>query len=122
MDEILEGVLSASKLLSDIATNTREQTIGIKQVSTTIAQMEHVTQENAAMVEQASAAAQSLSDQAERFLDIIAQFKLDEASLDAELKVRSKRPPMGRDGNGLRGRERLFVQRPALGSFGSRSS
>jgi methyl-accepting chemotaxis protein len=78
MSEILQGVRQASDLLADIATATREQTIGIEQVNTTISQMEQVTQENASMVEEAAAAAQSLNDQAERFLEIIAQFKLAE--------------------------------------------
>ena len=94
MTEILDGVQQASSLLADIATTTREQTTGIEQVSTTIAQMEQVTQENAAMVEEASAAAQSLNEQAERFLKIIAQFKLREED-DVKAAATRRRPPGG---------------------------
>ncbi|MBP7483482.1 MAG: hypothetical protein KA788_13175, partial [Lacunisphaera sp.] len=94
MTEILDGVQQASSLLADIATTTREQTTGIEQVSSTIAQMEQVTQENAAMVEEASAAAQSLNEQAERFLKIIAQFKLREED-DVKAAAKRRRPPGG---------------------------
>lgn len=94
MAEIVHGVQQASTLLVDIATTTREQTTGIEQVGSTISQMEQVIQENAAMVEQASAAAQSLNEQAERFLSIIAQFKLDESD-GSVLPAKQARPPGG---------------------------
>lgn len=99
MTEILDGVTRASAVLAEIATTTREQTAGIEQVNTTISQMEQVTQENAAMVEEASAAAQSLNEQAERFLAVIAQFKLaegDSAPVRAHVPAAKLRRPPGR--------------------------
>ncbi len=97
MMEILDGVQQASRALADMALTTSEQSKGIDQVSTTVSQLEQVTQENAAMVEQASAAAQALHEQADRFLAIIAQFKLDES---ATPQVAASRSALSGNGNG----------------------
>jgi methyl-accepting chemotaxis protein-1 (serine sensor receptor) len=90
--EMASGVDRASTLMTDIAGTTSEQTTGIEQVNQTIVQMEQVTQQNAAMVEQASAAAQSLSEQAERFLHLIARFRLPEG---AAKSATGSNPPTG---------------------------
>ena len=54
-----------------------EQSAGIEQVNLAIVQMDQVTQQNAALVEQAAAAAQSLQDQAAQLARLVSVFKLE---------------------------------------------
>jgi methyl-accepting chemotaxis protein-1 (serine sensor receptor) len=59
-----------------ISSASKEQTTGIEQVNMAVTQMDEVTQQNAALVEQASAAAQALAEQARSLRDVVAIFKL----------------------------------------------
>ncbi|MEE9476725.1 MAG: hypothetical protein V3V71_08735, partial [Roseateles sp.] len=63
-------------LITEIGAATQEQTTGIGQVSEAIAQLDRVTQQNAALVEQAAAAADSLRGQAQRMHEVVGVFKL----------------------------------------------
>jgi uncharacterized phage infection (PIP) family protein YhgE len=65
--------------MSEIAAASQEQSAGIEQVNQAIAQMDDVTQQNAALVEQAAAAAESLQDQAGKLTEAVSVFKLDGA-------------------------------------------
>lgn len=76
MDEIVASVASVTAIMAEIAAASEEQTTGIAQVSQTILQMDSVTQQNAAMVEQATAASMSLQEQAEGLAQAINVFKL----------------------------------------------
>jgi methyl-accepting chemotaxis protein len=76
MDEVVAGIRSVTALMGEIAFASTEQTAGIQQVNQAIAQMEHVTQQNAALVEQASASAQAMREQAGRLVDAVGAFKL----------------------------------------------
>ncbi|MGC8159906.1 methyl-accepting chemotaxis protein, partial [Salmonella enterica] len=64
MNGIVASVQRFGEIMNEIATATQEQGSGIEQINTAIVQMDQVTQQNAALVEEASAAAQSLSQQA----------------------------------------------------------
>jgi len=83
MREVVAGIQKVTTLMGEIAAASSEQTLGIEQVNQAIAQMDQVTQQNAALVEEASAAAQSMREQAARLAAAVAQFKLrdDEAEL-----------------------------------------
>ncbi len=78
MKEILAGVLKVAEIMSDIAMASQEQRSGIGQVSQTLLQMEKITQQNAALVEHASAAMEMLEEQARTLVDVVRVFKLDE--------------------------------------------
>ncbi|BEV13748.1 methyl-accepting chemotaxis protein [Herbaspirillum sp. DW155] len=76
MTEIVASVQRFGEIMNNIASATQEQGSGIEQINTAIVQMDQVTQQNAALVEQASAAAQSLSQQALGLLKVVSVFKI----------------------------------------------
>jgi methyl-accepting chemotaxis protein len=76
MDDIVRQVHTVSDLMAGISAATREQTSGIGQVSVAVTQLDQVTQQNAALVEQSAAAAQSLRQQAASLVDAVAIFRL----------------------------------------------
>ncbi|MDF3884967.1 chemotaxis protein, partial [Cupriavidus basilensis] len=63
-------------IMGEISAASAEQSSGIEQVNQAVAQMDEVTQQNAALVEQAAAAAGSLEDQATRLRDAVATFRV----------------------------------------------
>jgi methyl-accepting chemotaxis protein len=66
-------------IMAEITSASQEQTGGIEQVNSAITQMDHVTQQNAALVEEAAAAASSMQDQAAKLAEVVSVFKLDRA-------------------------------------------
>ena len=76
MAEIVSQVKRVTDLVGEISTASQEQSAGISQVNEAIAKMDRVTQQNAALVEQSAAAAQSLKDQAARLIQAVAVFRL----------------------------------------------
>ncbi len=81
MEEIIAAVRRVTDIMGEIAAASEEQSSGIGDVARTISQMDEVTQQNAALVEEASAAAQSLQEQAERLRAAVSVFQLvDEGS------------------------------------------
>ncbi len=77
MDEILTSIQIVSVIMGNITTASAEQSTGIEQVNKAIAQMDGVTQQNAALVEQAAAASESVEEQAQNLAKIVESFKLD---------------------------------------------
>jgi methyl-accepting chemotaxis protein I, serine sensor receptor len=75
MREIVDAIGRVSVIMSDIAVAANEQSDGIDQVNLAVAQMDQVTQQNAALVEQAAAAAGALEDQARRLAASVAVFR-----------------------------------------------
>ena len=69
-----------NQLMSDIAAATKEQAAGIEQVNQVVVQMDQVTQQNAALVEEATAASRSLEQQANELIASVAVFTLEEAT------------------------------------------
>ena len=76
MQDIVEAVGRVSDLMAEISAASQEQSTGIEQVNQTITHMDGVTQQNAAMVEQASAAAHSLQEQADALARAVAVFRM----------------------------------------------
>jgi aerotaxis receptor len=74
MDEILGRVRHVQELIGAISAATREQTTGIGQVNQAVAHLDQSTQQNAALVEQSAAAAQSLRHQAEQLVGAVSVF------------------------------------------------
>jgi aerotaxis receptor len=77
MGEIIESVHGVSTLMNGIALASREQDAGIAQVNVAVSQMDEVTQQNAALVEQAAAAAASLRDQTQSMVGALTVFRLN---------------------------------------------
>ena len=73
-------VLSINDHIHSIATAAREQSTGLGEVSTAVNQMDQVTQQNAAMVEEANAATHKLSAEADSLARLISHFKLDDSA------------------------------------------
>jgi len=77
MNDIVSSIERVTLMMRDITTTTAEQSQGIDQVNTAVSQLDQMTQQNAALVEQSTAAAHSLSDQAQRLNQVVARFRLD---------------------------------------------
>ena len=76
MSEIVQSVRCVNEILDEISHVSREQSAGIEQVNRAIGEMDLVTQQNAALVEQAAAAAHSLKHQAGALREAISSFAL----------------------------------------------
>lgn len=76
MEEIVQAIGNVTKIMSEISSASTEQTTGIEQVNSAIGQMDDVTQQNAALVEEAAAAAETLEDQAQSLANTVKYFEL----------------------------------------------
>lgn len=76
MDEIATEVLRMTKLMREIANASQEQSHGIAQVNIAVNQMDETAQQNAALVQQSSAATRSLEDQSRELIEAMSSFKL----------------------------------------------
>ncbi|ELX12031.1 methyl-accepting chemotaxis protein [Janthinobacterium sp. HH01] len=79
MGLIVTSVQQVADIMAEITSASQEQSLGIEQVNEAISQMDEMTQQNAALVEQAAAAAQSMQDEAATLSASVSVFKLDEA-------------------------------------------
>jgi methyl-accepting chemotaxis protein len=87
MDEVVASVKRVTNIMSEIANASAEQSAGIEQVNMSIIEMDGMTQQNAALVEQAAAAFQSLQDQAAELQRVVSIFKLAEGEEPAVADV-----------------------------------
>ncbi|MCU9954831.1 methyl-accepting chemotaxis protein [Burkholderia sp. BKH01] len=78
MSDVIGAVQRVTDIMGEIAAASEEQSGGIDQVARAVAQMDEVTQQNAALVEEAAAAAQSLDEQAARLRETASVFQLDD--------------------------------------------
>lgn len=93
MREVVNAIKRVNEFMADIATASVEQATGIAEVNQAIALMDDTTQQNAALVEQAAASAESLLEQAEQLQELVARFKIDgHANLDGSTRHVLKRP------------------------------
>jgi methyl-accepting chemotaxis protein len=76
MDEVVRSFQQVASLVTEISGASREQSSGIEQVTQAVGQMDEVTQQNAALVEEAAAAAESLEEQARGLVQAVGMFKL----------------------------------------------
>ncbi|KQV80129.1 chemotaxis protein [Massilia sp. Root351] len=92
MQDIVNSVKRVTDIMGEISTASAEQTSGIEQVNEAVGKMDQVVQQNAALVEQAAAAASSLQDQAGNLSEVVSIFKLDESRLPALAAPPAARP------------------------------
>jgi methyl-accepting chemotaxis protein len=76
MEEVLNSIRGVTGMMSEITAASVEQSAGIEQVNQAINQMDYVTQQNAALVDQAAAAAESLEEQAQNLAITVSGFKI----------------------------------------------
>lgn len=76
MSELVRSVKRVTDIMSEIASASNEQSTGIEQVNVAVSQMDEVTQQNAALVEEATAAAQAMAHQAQSLRQTVSVFKV----------------------------------------------
>ncbi|QDX28513.1 methyl-accepting chemotaxis protein [Dickeya poaceiphila] len=81
MADIVTQAQHVADLISEIGVTTQEQESGISQINQAITQMDSVTQQNAALVEESTSAAESLSDQAAKLVELMSVFTIEHASV-----------------------------------------
>ncbi len=77
LTEIVTAIKKVSDIVAEIAAASREQATGLEQINTAVAGMDEMTQRNAALVEQTTAAAQTLEGQARQLADLVGFFRTD---------------------------------------------
>jgi methyl-accepting chemotaxis protein len=83
MRDVVKQVEQMVRLIGDLANTAQEQSGGLAQINETVAQLDQMTQQNAALVEQAAAASSSLKDQADRLADAVGTFRLGQSATAA---------------------------------------
>ena len=78
MEDVVDSVRRVTDIMSEITAASQDQRAGIEQINRAIIEMDTVTQQNTALVEQAASAAQSLQDQAAEVANVVSIFKMDE--------------------------------------------
>ena len=97
MGETVSSINRVTDIIGEITAASREQSIGIEQVNQAINQMDQVTQQNAALVEQATAASASLQSQASSLAGLVATFKVhDQSDMAVNTADTSARQSRGR--------------------------
>ena len=95
MQAVVDSVLRVSTIIEEISQASREQTDGIEQINQAVSQMDQGTQQNAALVEQAAAAAASLQQQAQELTQVVATFQLGSSQGGRTPHFRRAPPPCG---------------------------
>jgi methyl-accepting chemotaxis protein len=88
MHDIVAGVGRVSGMIGAISSAAQEQGAGIEHINQAIAQMDQVTQQNAALVEQAAAASEAMQEQAAKLAQVVSVFRLDTAAAGPALSGR----------------------------------
>jgi methyl-accepting chemotaxis protein len=77
MGEIVENVVRVRDMIGEIASASGEQADGVNQINSAVANLDQLTQQNAALVEESAAAASSMNDQADRLAEVVRVFRVD---------------------------------------------
>ncbi|MBI3367952.1 MAG: HAMP domain-containing protein, partial [Burkholderiales bacterium] len=96
MREIVDSVQRVTDIIGEISAAATEQSSGIGQVNGSVVQLDQMTQQNAALVEQSAAAAESLRDQAGRLAGAVASFRLSDTAGAAAVAFVAPRKPEAR--------------------------
>lgn len=92
LSEIVEAVARVSELITQIASSSIEQSTGINEINRSIATMDEMTQQNASLVEETSAASQSLKDEGKELLNLMNFFSTDKNIATFEASVSPLKP------------------------------
>ena len=80
MQEVVQSIQRVTDIVGEISSASQEQNAGVGQVSEAVSNMDHATQQNAALVEEGASAAASLSQQAEQLVHAVSMFRTDSRS------------------------------------------
>jgi methyl-accepting chemotaxis protein len=120
LEQIVSSVKKVSDIVAEIAAASREQSSGIEQVNRAVMQMDELTQQNAALVEEATAASQAMADQARELNEMMNRYRVRVSSSDASPNLAGAAPAperkslAGRSGGG-ENQERRGPARPWKG-------
>ena len=89
LEKIVASVKKVSDIVAEIAAASREQSSGIEQVNRAVMQMDELTQQNAALVEEATAASQAMAEQVRGLNEMLARFQVGVAEIAASTSARS---------------------------------
>ncbi|EER58365.1 putative methyl-accepting chemotaxis sensory transducer [Acidovorax delafieldii 2AN] len=78
MSEVVGAIRRVTDIVGEISAASHEQSLGVAQVGEAVTQMDQVTQQNAALVEEMAAAASSLKSQAEDLVHVVSVFRLED--------------------------------------------
>jgi aerotaxis receptor len=93
---VVSSVKQVTAIMQEISIASREQSIGVDQVNQAIAHMDQVTQQNAALVEEAAAAATSLAEEATHLTQAVSLFKFGKLPQRAQQQPRPPRATPGK--------------------------
>jgi methyl-accepting chemotaxis protein len=93
MTEVVDSIQRVTDIMSEITAASREQEVGIEQINQAVNEMDAVTQQNAALVEQAAAATAALESQASHLTQVVSVFKLEQGRVAPPGQQPQKRPP-----------------------------
>jgi methyl-accepting chemotaxis protein len=114
MTEVVSSIKRVTDLMGEISAASNEQSAGVAQVGEAITQMDHVTQQNAALVEEMAAAASSLKSQAQELVQTVAVFKLgNEGAAQTYSQPRPAKPAERRGPNRATNVARMATKLPA---------
>jgi methyl-accepting chemotaxis protein len=122
MEDIVVSVRRVTDIMGEIAAASGEQAQGIRQVGQTIGQMDQVTQQNAALVEEASASAQSLGEQAAALIRAVSRFRLAAGDGASTVAIAPAAEKAVAEASGTEGRTPAQPPRPRLASVAGSSS
>ncbi|WP_394648646.1 methyl-accepting chemotaxis protein [uncultured Sphingomonas sp.] len=94
LERLSERILEISRLGGTIATSAEQQAMGLSQINIAVGEMDATTQQNAAMVEQSTAAARSLAAQADELGELIGRFRLEGHSGSGAIGTRRSSAPL----------------------------
>jgi uncharacterized phage infection (PIP) family protein YhgE len=92
MAEVVSSIRRVTDLMGEINTASAEQSRGVAQVSEAVTQMDQVTQQNAALVEESAGASESLRTQAQRMVEAVSVFRLAQGGAGSPLSVMQVSP------------------------------
>lgn len=81
LDAIVTSIAEISKRVSNIAASAREQSGGLVEINTAVNELDHVTQQNAAMFEETTAASHALTSEADALVQAVSRFRMDRSKL-----------------------------------------
>ncbi|MDE2201128.1 MAG: MCP four helix bundle domain-containing protein [Burkholderiaceae bacterium] len=94
MQDVVTSIHRVTSIVTEIMGATDEQASGIDQIHRAISQMDEVTQQNAALVEEAAAAAESMREQSSRLVSVVSVFKLTDATATAVPRFGNRQPAL----------------------------
>jgi methyl-accepting chemotaxis protein len=113
LEQIVLSVKKVSDIVAEIAAASREQSSGIEQVNKAVMQMDEMTQQNAALVEEATAASQSMADQARDLTKMMERYEVGDSHGAAQPPARAAAPAKAAPVVERRSPDRPFSGKPA---------